>query len=441
MSFSFRQSFPIIASRGVHLDLKGMPPTFPRLLSLLDDFAALRYTHILVEWEDSFPWSVDAAFRSPTAYSEDQVRQFVEKAERLGLELIPLVQTLGHMENFLKGDHYKSLRERPDGDETINPLAPEAASFVQSLILDVLRLMPRVKRFHLGGDEAWAPGYAGGNPAVREFFACHGAASLYVQHMNALMPLLESRNIRPMLWHDMMTDWDIASLMPLSARADLVVWAYDGGTPLPHEALARFKEAGFTVWGATAYKGADGVMADRPNCAQRIANARAWIEATRRHGLAGIISTGWSRYTYHSPQCEAVEAAWDMVIAHAILLHEGDCPDQLAELVDGWARQFHPGEGALRYRMVLNAAQAYKELQDDLWERVRMCRVQKTTAQLAHARRDIANYRMGVGGALKKLANAEAEYRAALAGLVDEVWLDEYFSGRRKALEIALELQ
>jgi hypothetical protein len=439
-SISFR-NFPLIAGRGVHLDLKGTPPTFSRLLSLLDDFSVLRYNLILVEWEDSFPWSVAPSFRSPTAYSEDEVRQFVEKAERLGLELVPLVQTLGHMENFLKGDRYAFLRERPDGDETINPLAPEAVPFVQSLILDVLRLMPQVKRFHLGGDEAWAPGYAGGNPAVQAFFAQHGPAPLYLQHMGALLPILEKKQIRPMLWHDMMVDWEVDHLRQLSGRADLLVWAYNGDSPLPNEALARFVEAGFTIWGATAYKGADGVVRDRPNSAQRLANCRAWVEAAQSYGLVGVITTGWSRYTYHSPQCESIEAAWDVVVAHAKLLYDGSFPDDLRDYVDEWIDQRCDDEGASRYRMVLKAAQGYHSMQNDLWERVRTCRVQLATTQGGNARRDIPNYRAGVPWALKRLANAEAEYRAALKGLVEEIWLEEYFEVRQKALILALRLQ
>ncbi|MHB1155916.1 MAG: hypothetical protein ACYC26_03650 [Phycisphaerales bacterium] len=68
MPSDFTAASAAFTLRGVHLDLKGVPPTFERLLSLLDVFAAARYNVLLVEWEDSFPWTVDLRFRSETAY-------------------------------------------------------------------------------------------------------------------------------------------------------------------------------------------------------------------------------------------------------------------------------------------------------------------------------------------------------------------------------------
>jgi hypothetical protein len=38
--------------RALHLDLKGLPPTLPRLLSLLKLAKASGYNALLVEWED-----------------------------------------------------------------------------------------------------------------------------------------------------------------------------------------------------------------------------------------------------------------------------------------------------------------------------------------------------------------------------------------------------
>jgi hexosaminidase len=106
----FQEIEPVIKSRVVHLDLKGTPPTFERLMKLLEYFASAKYTAILVEFEDMFPWTVDMRFRCSTCYSEEQIRMLNSKVSELGLEIIPLVQTLGHMETFLKWPEYGHLR-------------------------------------------------------------------------------------------------------------------------------------------------------------------------------------------------------------------------------------------------------------------------------------------------------------------------------------------
>jgi len=151
----FTSDKPVIGQRCVHLDLKGTPPTPERLIKLLKVFSAARYNSVLVEWEDSFPWTVDERFRSETAYSPAIIRKFVKTADDLGIEIIPLVQCLGHMETPLHLPEYAHLRERPYDESVLNPLAPGARSLIEKMVDDVLALMPGVKRFHLGGDEAW----------------------------------------------------------------------------------------------------------------------------------------------------------------------------------------------------------------------------------------------------------------------------------------------
>src|SRR5690349_3888505 len=106
----------------VHLDLKGVPPTFGRLLELLPIFAAAGYNAILVEWEDMFPWVMDKRFRNETAYTADEVRRFHAEAARHKLEIIPLVQCLGHMETPLQFPEYAHLREVPHKSDVLNPL-------------------------------------------------------------------------------------------------------------------------------------------------------------------------------------------------------------------------------------------------------------------------------------------------------------------------------
>ena len=112
MANPFRSSSPVVPVRCVHLDLKGFPPTPQRLEGLLRVFAAARFNAVLVEWEDSFPWTVDEWFRSETAYAPEQVRAFAARAAELGIEVIPLVQCLGHMETALRPDAFVPVPAR-----------------------------------------------------------------------------------------------------------------------------------------------------------------------------------------------------------------------------------------------------------------------------------------------------------------------------------------
>ena len=131
----FAAESPAVEIRGVHLDLKGTPPTAERLVSLLKVIAAARYNAVLVEWEDTFPWMVDERFRCETAYSPETVKRFHREAARLEIEVIPLVQCLGHMETPLSVRGYESLREIPYDSSGLNPLAPGARELVRRTVL------------------------------------------------------------------------------------------------------------------------------------------------------------------------------------------------------------------------------------------------------------------------------------------------------------------
>lgn len=433
----FQNTIPVVPIRGLHLDLKGTPPTFPRLLDLLDLFAALRYNLIVVEWEDMFPWMVDFSFRSSNAYNEEEVRAFAAKAARLGIEVVPLVQTLGHMENFLKAPGRTSLREHPDSDDVLNPLAPGAPELVRSLVEDVLRVLPDVKYFHLGGDEAW---HLGVHPRTATFIRENSADALYLHHMQPLLDGLNARKIRPLLWHDMMLKWDDEALRNMGRQADIVFWGYHGHPDeSPHHfssrQIARFAELGLTIFGATAFKGAEGTNVDRPIPAARMKNAAGWVELSQRHHLAGLITTGWSRYCYNTCQCETLEASLDTLLAQAFLMHDGYCPTRvMADAPALIGKLWKPEEGE-RYARIRTAADRFAEAHEELWYCVRTHLSHLAAIQHDPARK-LSSFYMNTFEKARAAAQKNAEeYRTALSPLIPDSCLESYFMERLQAVD------
>jgi len=319
----------VIPVRAVHLDLKGVPPTPERLLELPRVVARLGFNALLVEWEDTFPWRANSALRNETAYTLDEVAAFHAAATRWDVQIIPLVQCLGHMEFVLKHPEYAALRETPGDINVLNPLADGARDLIADLAKDVIAATPGLTHFHLGGDEAWS---LGTNDDTKEWIESKGKGSLYLHHVEPILDELNAAGIRPMLWHDMMIDWDTDALKRLADKADLVLWWYqkdprvDGGDHINNEIIERFKAHGIRMWGGAAYKGADGPHVDLPDYAEREANAMAWYEIARGHGLEGVITTAWSRYSHCGTQCEPIDAALDSLANHGVIFTDGHPP-------------------------------------------------------------------------------------------------------------------
>lgn len=432
----FKMNKAVVKRRCIHLDLKGVPPTSRRLVRLLEIFAAARYNSVLVEWEDSFPWTVDKRFRSETAYSSGTIKKFVKAASDLGIEIIPLVQCLGHMETPLRLREYKHLRETAGDGSVLNPLAQGARELVEKMVDDVLSLMPDVRLFHLGGDEAWT---FGTHPETKKYVAKHGKGALYLHHVEPLLDKLNRRNIRPMLWHDMMRDWDSAALRRLARKADLVVWGYSGhpyamGKHCNKDIIERFAGHNVPLWGATAYKGADGNDKDLPDIACREANALAWVEVAKRYGFAGVIATAWSRYTTDICQNEPIDGALDSAFDVGAILHDGKIPQGGIEACRRALGDM--GEGRI-FRRVRDALFTLTQTRDSAWQRIRVLR--EVIMTVSHDRRRLPCFWMvkslnELRNALQRADAAGNELQKALTGLMEPIWVERYIAERVEPL-------
>jgi len=434
----FSQEKAIVGYRGIHLDLKGTPPTFERLLDLLKVIAAARYNAVLVEWEDMFPWTVDERFRSETAYSEEEVRQFHAEADRLGLAVIPLVQCLGHMQTPLSLAGYEAMREVPHRMDVLNPLAKGARELVQAMVDDVLRLTPGAKYLHLGGDEAWS---FGTHPDTKAFIAKYGPEALYLQHIEPILDSLNKRGIRPILWHDMMRDWSDKHLQQLAKKADLCVWGYNGHPDQTHEHfntkyIQWFRANGVTCWGGAAYKGADGQDVDLPVIENRETNALAWAQVAQRFGFVGIFATAWSRYSTGGMQCEPIDGALDALVAIGVILHDGKKP---AAGLDGCLKLLERLGEKDRFNACHAALAALAEKRQAVWRHVLYVRELyagwQVDPQRESSREMVVNTLKAVEYFLKEAHGAAEQVQAALDGLMQELWVQRYLAERIAPLD------
>lgn len=377
---------PCIATRGVHLDLKGMPPTFPRLLELLQLFAKLRFNLLLIEWEDAFPWKCDSRFASRDCYTPEQVRQIGAECERLGIELVPLVQSLGHAENVLSKKGYEALREVPERSDVFHPLHPDSPQLVLRMVRDVLELLPQVKRFHLGGDEVYTLGQ---HPASVAFVAEHGHEALYLRQLEPTLAELEARGVRPLLWHDEFVHWSPEQLEKLSPRVDMQVWGYSGDPTdsatyhhrLPH--AEKLSAAGCKLWAVTAHKGADGPCTNVPDPARRQVATLGWMKLNDRFKWEGVITSAWSRYSSGRSQADPLEGAMDSLVNSAVILHDGELPQGGIAACRAWLSAQEHSKHCEAIRATLEQAQT---LQDRGWSRIRQLEEQVVNLELEPAR-------------------------------------------------------
>src|SRR5687768_8564679 len=131
---------PNTAANWIHLDLKGVVPGEARLLEWLNWFTHAGFNGVVWEYEDRFDWqSWPGTFRG--GYSRDQWERIWQRCAHLQLEVVPLVQTLGHLQWLLKYEPYAAWRENGHLDE-VCPQHPDVLPALTAWLDEVIALHP-----------------------------------------------------------------------------------------------------------------------------------------------------------------------------------------------------------------------------------------------------------------------------------------------------------
>jgi hypothetical protein len=156
-----------------------------------------------------------------------------------------------------------------------------------------------------------------------------------------------------------------------------------------------------------------------------------------RFSLRGVISTAWSRYATSRVQSEPIDAALDVLIQVAHILHDGEPPTghAVTELLTS------TGEWA-RFKACHDSLSRLSEAKRTAWQ----CIIQ-AHQQAALERHDPTRRGAGVFLEMIRLAREQAAsaqtaadaVRQALSGLVECIWIEEFITERLAALFRAIE--
>ena len=113
--------YPDTAFRAFHMDMRYGFPSVSRMLAILEELSAARFNTFLLEYENRFPFEAYPDIADPAHFTPADLRRIQERAAALHIELIPLQQTIGHLEYMLKLPRYHHLREMREFPETPLP--------------------------------------------------------------------------------------------------------------------------------------------------------------------------------------------------------------------------------------------------------------------------------------------------------------------------------
>ncbi|OWR43951.1 hypothetical protein KGM_215551 [Danaus plexippus plexippus] len=317
----------------LHLDFKGSPPKLSYLKTLLPKLQSLGVTGLLMEYEDMFPYEGKLVnLSAENHYEIIKLQEFVTIVVRLGLDLIPLVQTFGHLEHALKLREFQHLRENPLYPDSICPSQSESYDLIKAMLDQIINFHENIfplKYLHIGSDEVYH---------IKECKKCLRSKltdmDIYLSHVEAISHYIKIRSplTTVLLWDDMlrkipMKKWRYVTLG--KTNIEPVYWDYKPSIKVSHTSLIQYHKKFKNIWIASAFKGADGRVATFPDLRKRLLNNFSWLNLifdykfggeSEIYEFSGIILTGWSRYSHMDPPCELLPVATPSLYLNLLMI-------------------------------------------------------------------------------------------------------------------------
>ncbi len=279
--------------------------TVANVKKLIRNLALSGYDSVMLYTEDTYELENYPYFGYQRGrYTKAELREIDAYGALFGLEVIPCIQTLAHLDTFLRWNSMAALRDTAGillaGSEKTYDLIREMLATCRSCF--------RSKRINIGMDEAHLLGCG----AYKKLNGYRESFDIFLEHLNRVSALCEEYGFAPMIWSDMFFRIAFGKYyvdqgeIPAEIRArvpknvSLIFWDYYSRTreTFGHmlEEHKRFDNPAVFAGGVSKWYG----YAPLNRFSIRLSDMQ--MELLEAHGVREWIITAWS-----SGGCEAAD--------------------------------------------------------------------------------------------------------------------------------------
>ncbi|KAJ1964874.1 hypothetical protein IWQ62_002807 [Dispira parvispora] len=195
----------------------------PRVFEIIRYCALLGINMIQLYTEDTYQIPDEPFFGYLRgAYTAHELRAIDDYADAVGIEIVPCIQTLGHLGQILQWPRFAHVR---DTSEVLLSKCDETYELIKKMIRTVAEPL-RSRRIHIGMDEA----YGVGEGRFRQLYGQEEGTKIFVEHLERVAGICRELNLKPLIWSDM--------LFCLAAKNNALYAYYDqSNNPAAHEAM------------------------------------------------------------------------------------------------------------------------------------------------------------------------------------------------------------
>lgn len=296
--YEFQQKTPF-RTRGIMYDCsRNSVPTVATVEKLLVKAALMGFNAFMLYTEDIYEVEEFPAFgKYRGRYSREELRTIDDIAASLGIELIPCIQTLSHLERFFRWPNTHALQ---DTDSVCLVGEEETYRFIEAMIRSISGCV-RSRRIHLGLDEAHGLGL--GRKLERDGYI--PKTKLMKAHVARVWEICQRYGLHPMMWGDMMFRMSIPDggyyqegiQLPEEARGlfpkgmDVIYWDYyHNDEDFYRHYLEQHEAMGVSALFAGGVCSWIGML---PNLVKSWETCHAGLSAARKMGVQEVFTCAW----------------------------------------------------------------------------------------------------------------------------------------------------
>lgn len=163
-------------------------------------------------------------------YSIQDLKEIDDYANQFGIELIPCIQTLAHLDGLFRHSHYRKIN---DIDDILLVGHHDVYTLIEHMLISTRKAF-RSNKINIGMDEAWKLGlgkYLNHNGYQNRF-------DIMKKHLDEVLSLCKKYNYQPSMWADMFfhlttgsyhqgsTDFDPSITSQIPKDIKLIYWDY-----------------------------------------------------------------------------------------------------------------------------------------------------------------------------------------------------------------------
>lgn len=284
---------PALPNRGLMLDVsRGKVPTLETLYTLADTLAAYKYNQLQLYTEHTFDFQSHPLIgRGAGSLSADDILHLDQYCRVRHVELVPNLQSFGHLRTMLSLPEYAHLDE-VGWRWSVAPAREETYALFDRLYADLLPAFTS-RRFNIDCDETWDLARGQSRDLAQQL---GGPQWVYLRHILRLRELAAQHGRRIMMWADIVNQHPEV-LPQLPEDVVLLDWHYESAEQYP--TTGALGKSGREFWVCPGTSSWNTLF---PRLDNALGNIRNFTRDGIANGASGMLLTDWGDYGhYQSP--------------------------------------------------------------------------------------------------------------------------------------------